>query len=174
VQKIHDRVLYRLEEPARIVPGKQSWVKVECPSTNFPEGVKRPKIRILSFTLENASEELSSVDVNNLEFFRVEEQLGKLGLVRRFPQSNVHAISLSFLVGETSNTLRFRCPKLPCDRTARIGVRRKPSNPDKIEKVFGYNAVITTAIEPDWGLELPVACITIAGNAQEGNQFIPL
>jgi hypothetical protein len=53
-------------------------------------------------------------------------------------------------------------------------VRRKPSNPDKIEKIFGYNAIICTSIEPLLGLELPVACITIAGNAEEGNQFIPL
>ncbi len=174
VQRVHDRVLYRIEDPARIVPGKQSRVKVECPNPNFPEDVKRPKISILSFTLENASDELSSVDANNLKFFRVEEQLGKLDLVLRFPQSNVHAISLSSLISEPSNTFRFRCPKLPYDRTARIGVRRKPSNPDKTEKIFGYNAVITTAIEPQWGLELPVACLTIAGNAQEGNQFIPL
>jgi hypothetical protein len=174
VQKVRDRVLYRLEDPARIVPGKQSRVKIECPNPNFPEGVKRAKISILSFTLENATEELPAVDANNLRFFRVEEQLGKLGLVLRFPQSNVHTISLSSLVSEPSNTFHFRCPKLPYDRNARIGVRRKPSNPDKTEKIFGYNAVIATSIEPQWGLELPVACITIAGNAEEGNQFIPL
>jgi hypothetical protein len=57
---------------------------------------------------------------------------------------------------------------------ARIGVRRKPSNPDKTEKIFGYNAIIATSIEPQLGLELPIGCITIAGNAEEGNQFIPL
>ena len=174
VQRIYDRVLYRIEDPARIVPGKQSRVKVECPNPNFPDDVKRPKISILSFTLENASEEPSSVDANNLKFFRVEEQLGKLGLLLRFPQSNVHAISLSSLISEPSDTFRFRCSKLPYDRTARIGVRRKPSNPNKTEKIFGYNAIITTSIEPQWGLELPVACLTIAGNADEGNQFIPL
>lgn len=174
VQKVHDRVLYRIEDPARIIPGKESRVKVECPNPDFLEDVKRPKITLFSFTLENASEDLSAVDVNNLRFFRVEEQLSKLGLVLRFPQSNVHTISLSSLMREPSDTFRFRCPKLPHDRTARIGVRRKPSNPDKIEKVFGYNAVITTAIEPQWGIELPVACLTIAGNAEEGNQFIPL
>jgi hypothetical protein len=67
-----------------------------------------------------------------------------------------------------------RCPKLPYDRDARIGVRRKPSNPDKTEKIFGYNAMITTSIEPELGIELPVGCITITGNAAEGNQFIPL
>jgi hypothetical protein len=174
VKRVRDRVLYRIEDPAGIIPGKECRVKVECPNPNFPEDVKRPKIPILSFTLENASEELSLVDAHNLRFFRVEEQLAKLGLVLRFPQSNVHTISLSSLIGETSNTFRFRCPKLPYDRTARIGVRRNPSNPDKTEKIFGYNAVITTAIEPQWGIELPVACLTIAGNSEEGNQFIPL
>jgi hypothetical protein len=174
MQKIRDRILYRTEDPARIVPGKQSWVSIECPCPNFPEDVKRPKIKMLSFTLEHASNELSAVDTNNLRFFRVEEQLTKLGLVLRFPQSNVHSISLSLLLGEPSNTFHFRCPKLPYDQTARIGVRRKPSNPDKIEKIFGYNAVITTAIMPQWGLELPVAGITIAGNAEEGKQVIAL
>jgi hypothetical protein len=129
---------------------------------------------MLSFTLEHASNELSEVDTNNLRFFRLEEQLTNFGLVLRFPQSNVHSISLSSLLGDVSNTFRFRCPKLPYDRTARIGVRRKSSNPDKTEKIFGYNAVIATAIEPQWGLELPVACVTIAGNADEGKQAIEL
>jgi hypothetical protein len=78
------------------------------------------------------------------------------------------------MLGDASNTFRFRCPKLPYDRTARIGVRRKTSNPDKTEKIFGYNAVIATAIEPQWGLELPVSCVTIAGNAEEGKQAIEL
>jgi hypothetical protein len=40
-----------------------------------------------------------------------------------------------------------------------------PSNPDKTEIIFGYNAIITTSIEPQLGIELPVGCITIAGNA---------
>jgi hypothetical protein len=57
---------------------------------------------------------------------------------------------------------------------ARIGVRRNPKNPDKVEKVFGYNAILTTSIELSLGIELPVGCLTISGNAEEGNQFIPL
>jgi hypothetical protein len=174
IQRIRNRILCRIEDPARIIPGKQSFVKIECPIPTFPEDVKRPKIPLLAFTLENASEDLSAADANNLKFFRVEEQLSKLGLVISFPQSNVHTISLPSLINGPSDTFRFRCPKMPHDRDARIGVRRKPSNPDKTEKIFGYNAVITTSIEPLWGIELPVACITIAGNAQEGNQFIPL
>jgi hypothetical protein len=174
VKKVRDRVLYRIEDPAKIIPGKECRVKIECPNPKFPEDVKRPKISILSFTLENASNELSPVDTNNLKFFGVEEQLSKIGLVLRFPESNVHAISLSPLISDPSNTFRFRCPKLPYDTDARIGVRRKNSNPDKIEKIFGYNAIVCTSIEPQLGIELPVACATIAGNAEEGNQFIPL
>jgi hypothetical protein len=171
---VRDRVLYRIQDPAQIVPGKECRVRTECPNANFPEDIKRPKITILSFTLENASQELSAIDSNNLKFFRVEEPLAKHGLVLRFRESNIHALAVSSFLGETPDSLCFRCPKLPYDRDARIGVRRKPSNPDKTEKIFGHNAIITTSIEPELGIELPVGCITIAGNAQEGNQFIPL
>ncbi len=172
--KVRDRVLYRIQDPAQIVPGKECRVRTECPNPRFPEDVKRPKITILSFTLENASEEMSAVDRNNLRFFRVEEPLGKHGLVLCFRESNVQAISLSSLISQPSDSFRIRCPKLPYDRDARIGVRRLAANPDKIEKIFGYNAIITTSIEPQWGIELPVGCVTIAGNAEEGNKFIPL
>jgi hypothetical protein len=55
---------------------------------------------------------------------------------------------------------------------ARIGVRRNPQNPDRIEKIFGFNAIIDTSIESDLGLELPAACTTIAGNGEEGRHFI--
>jgi hypothetical protein len=174
VQKVRDGFLYRLDDPAGIIPGKESRVKVECANPNSPEDVKRPKITLLSLTLKNASEELSFVDANSLRFFRVEDQPGKLGLVLRLPQLNVHAVSLSSLISEPSNTFRFCCYKLPYDREARIGARRNPSSPDKAEKIFGYNAVIRTAIEPMWFIKFRVACLTIAGNAEEGNQFILL
>ena len=55
---------------------------------------------------------------------------------------------------------------------ARIGVRRDPQNPNRKQKIFGFNAVIDTAIEMDLGLELPVACSTLAGNAHEGKHYI--
>ena len=42
----------------------------------------------------------------------------------------------------------------PTDTEARIGVRRNPKNPEKVEKIFGYDAIITTAIELSLGLEL--------------------
>ena len=60
----------------------------------------------------------------------------------------------------------------PSDLDARIGVRRNPQNPNKKQKTFGFNAVIDTSIELDIGIELPVACSTLAGNALEGRHFI--
>jgi len=55
---------------------------------------------------------------------------------------------------------------------ARIGVRRNPQNPDKKEKIFGYNLVLSTSVELELKLELPVAATNIAGNAEEGSQII--
>lgn len=171
---MHDRVLYRMQDPSPIVPGKECRVRTECPNPLLPEDIKRPKITILSLTLDSASEELSIVESNNLKFFRAEEPLSKHGLVLGFRELNVHAVSVSSFISEPSDSFRFRCLKLPYDPDARIGVHRILSNPDKIEKIFGYNAVITASIEPQWGIELPTGCITIAGNAGEGKQFISL
>jgi len=64
------------------------------------------------------------------------------------------------------------CPKLPKDIDARIGVRRDPKNPDKKQKIFGYNLVLTTSVELQLNIELPVAVTNISGNAEEGSQII--
>jgi len=64
------------------------------------------------------------------------------------------------------------CPKLPKDTDARVGVRRHPLYPDKKEKIFGYNAIISTSVEPQIGIELPVAVTNIAGNAEEGSYLV--
>jgi len=55
---------------------------------------------------------------------------------------------------------------------ARIGVRRNPQNPNRKQKIFGFDAIIDTSIELTLGIELPVACTTIAGNAEEGKHYI--
>jgi len=49
------RVLYRIQDPAQIVPGKECRVRIECPNANFPKDIKRAKITILSLALENDS-----------------------------------------------------------------------------------------------------------------------
>jgi hypothetical protein len=71
-----------------------------------------------------------------------------LGLTLKFPQSNVHTIAVSSLLTDPADSFIIRCPKLPYDTDARIGVRRDPANPDRKQKIFGYNAVTVTSIEP--------------------------
>jgi len=78
----------------------------------------------------------------------------------------------STLANPDDGSMTISCPKLPKDTDARIGVRRNPKNPDKKEKIFGYNLVLSTSVEVQLKLELPVAATNIAGNAEEGSQII--
>ena len=167
IENVRQRVLYRLEHPETIIPGKQIRIKVDCPSDNFPEGVKRPKVEILTLCLEPANPENPSI-FNQI--FGLKDQLQQAGLdlvVKR-------GIFTKFVMGDNPSThsIFFRCPKLPSDTDARIGVRRNPQNPNRKQKIFGFNAIIETSIELTLGIELPVACTTIAGNAEEGRHYI--
>lgn len=51
-------------------------------------------------------------------------------------------------------------------------MRRDPKNPDRKEKIFGYNLVLSTSVELHLKIELPVAVTNIPGNAEEGTQII--
>ena len=73
---------------------------------------------------------------------------------------------------EATGELIGRCPKVPSDLEAKIGVHVDTKNPDKKEKVFGYLHLKTTDFNPELGLELPVGNSTYPGNAKEGNEFI--
>jgi hypothetical protein len=166
IENVQRRILYRLNNPEKIVPGKQIRVRAECPSPNFPDHVKRPKVKLLTLCLESANPE--KVSIFN-QIFDLEEKLQSAGLdlvVNR-------GVLTKIVMGDDIDSFFFRCPKLPADMDARIGVRRDPQNPNRKQKIFGFDAVIDTSIELTLGIELPVACTTIAGNAQEGNQYIP-
>jgi len=65
------------------------------------------------------------------------------------------------------------CPRFPSDPDARIGVRRDKRDPNREEKVFGYDAIFGTSIEPDLHLEIPISCLTSKGFADEGS-YLPL
>ncbi|MFP4038004.1 MAG: hypothetical protein ACLFUE_10820, partial [Desulfobacteraceae bacterium] len=165
IDNVRGRIKYRLDEPQRIVPGKEIRIKVECPSPRFPEDQERPKVEVLALTLTEADPENPS-PFNRI--FGLEEELKRAGLditVKR-------GILTKIVIGESDDTFYFRCPRLPSDLDARVGVRRHPQNPNRKQKVFGFNAVIDTSIEVGLGIELPVACSTIAGNAIEGRHFI--
>ena len=166
IDNVRRRILYKLQDPQRITLGREIKIRVDCPSTRFPENVQKPKIELMSLNLKVADPENPS-PLNQI--FGLQEELKTHGLDLIAKKINFHSIRLDEI-----DSFFFRCPKLPSDPEARIGVRRNPKNPDKPEKTFGYNAIITTSIELPIGLELPVACLTISGNSEEGNQFIPI
>ena len=166
IENVRRRILYKLEDPKRVALGREIKVRVDCPSTRFPENIPKPKVELLTLSLKVADPEQPN-PFNKI--FGVEDELNTQGLDLVIRKINFHSINIDQI-----DSFFFRCPKLPSDTEARIGVRRNPKNPDKVEKVFGYNAVLTTSIELSLGLELPVGCLTISGNAEEGNQFIPL
>jgi hypothetical protein len=167
IENIHRRILYRLNNPEKIVPGKEIRIRVGCPSANFPEDVKRPQVEILTLSLEETNPENPSI-FNQI--FGLEDELKNANLDLALKRG----IFTKIVMGDDTHTdsFFFRCPKLPADMEARIGVRRNPQNPDKKEKIFGFDAIIDTSIELTLGIELPVACSTIAGNAEEGKHYI--
>ena len=65
------------------------------------------------------------------------------------------------------------CPRMPADLEAKTGYRRSNRNPNKKPKVFGYQAMITTNIEVQIGLELPVGCLTTPAHKLDGSSLIP-
>ena len=166
IDNVRRRILYKLQDPKRLALGREIKVRVDCPSTRFPEEIPKPKVELLTLSLKIADPEQPSPFS---KIFGVEEELKSHGLDVIVRKINFHSVNLDQI-----DSFFFRCPKLPSDTEARIGVRRNPKNPDKLEKIFGYNAIITTSIELSLGLELPAGCLTISGNAEEGNQFIPL
>jgi hypothetical protein len=164
---VRQRILYRLADPARIVIGKEIRIKADCPSPRFPSDVPRPSVEVLTLCLQETDPNKPSI-CNQI--FGLEEELQRAGLNLIVKRVVITSIVLND--STTTDSFFFRCPKLPADMDARIGVRRNPQNPNRKQKIFGFNALIDTSIEMDLGLELPVACSTIAGNAEEGRHFI--
>jgi len=97
--------------------------------------------------------------------FGVKRELAKQHLCIQTIRSNVSGINLG------DGFITIQCPKLPKDTDARIGVRRNPKNPDKKQKIFRYNLVLSASVEIHLKIELPVAVNNISGNAEEGSQL---
>jgi hypothetical protein len=128
--------------------GSEVRVYVECPSNRFPEDVKKPKIELFAFKLAFNDGELTQEQRNTAIVFDVFEELEKQQLCIKKTRSNVTAIN------PDDGSITICCPKLPKDTDARIGVRRNPQNPDKKQKIFGYNLVLTTSVELQLKVEL--------------------
>ena len=172
INRVKNRILYRLNKLANNNLGSEIRVKAPCPSDRFPEKdkkgkeIKRPKIEIFACKLAFADGELTEEQKNTAILFGVEEELSKQNLCIQTTRSNVSTINFE------DGSMTISCPKLPRDTHARIGVRRNPKNPNKKEKIFGYNLVLSTSVEMQLKIELPVAVTNIAGNAEEGSQII--
>ncbi|EFK06156.1 conserved hypothetical protein [delta proteobacterium NaphS2] len=52
IENVHRRILYLLNNPEKIIPGKEIRIKLPCPSAKFPEDKPRPKIEVLSLFLK--------------------------------------------------------------------------------------------------------------------------
>ena len=166
LKRVKDRVIYRLNTMAEYNLGSEARVYVQCPSDRFPENVKKPKIEVLAFRLAARSGKMTQEQQNTAILFGVDKQLEKQQLCINTLRSNVTNIDFD------DGSMVICCPKLPKDTDARIGVRRDPQRPDKKQKIFGYNLVLTTSVELQLKIELPVAVTNIAGNAEEGSQII--
>jgi hypothetical protein len=166
IAKGRNRILYRLNNLSKNNLGSESRVYTDCPSKHFPEDVKKPKIELFVFRLAFADGEPTEEQRNTAMLFGVKEELDRQHLCIKTLRSNVSAVNLA------DGSVSIRCPKLPKDTDARIGVRRDPKNPDKKQKIFGYNLVLSTSVEIQLKIELPVAVTNISGNAEEGSQII--
>ena len=172
IGKVRNRILYRLNNLDQNNLGSEVRVYTECLSKRFPDKdkngneIKKPKIELFAFRLAFADGELSQEQVNTAILFDVKEELDKQNLYINTIRSNVSSINFD------DGSITICCPKLPKDTDAKIGVRRNPQNPNKKQKIFGYNLVLTTSVEFHLKLELPVAATNIAGNADEGSQII--
>ncbi|EFK09731.1 conserved hypothetical protein [delta proteobacterium NaphS2] len=172
IEKVKNRILYRLNKVNENNLGSEIRVYAPCPSERFPEKdkkgkeIKRPKVELFSCKLAFSDGDIPVGQKNTAILFGVNEELEKQGLCIKTLRNNVTHVNA------VDDAITIRCPKLPKDTDARIGVRRDPKNPDKKEKIFGYNLVLSTSVELQLKLELPVAVTNIAGNAEEGSQII--
>jgi len=172
IGKVKNSILYRLNNLSNNNLGSEVRAYTDCPSDRFPEKdkkgneIKKPKIELFACKLAFADGELTEGQKNTAILFGVEEELDKQHLCIQTVRSNISTINFE------DGSITICCPKLPKDTDARIGVRRNPQNPNKKQKIFGYNLVLSTSVEVHLKIELPVAVTNIAGNAEEGSQII--
>jgi len=166
IEKVKERILYRLANFEKYNLDSECRVYTECPSERFPDEVKKTKVELFAFKLSFCDGQPAREQKNTACLFGVENELAKQHLCINTIRSNVTHVD------PLNGSITIRCPKLPKDTDARIGVRRDTKNPDKKEKIFGYNAVFSTSVELHLGIELPVAVNNIAGNAEEADLLI--
>lgn len=164
------RILNLLDQPHSIPIDKELRSFAKCPKGILPNDVKPPSIQVCAFKLLPYNPETFNENDQTSKLFGLEDELKKHNFMLIPIRTNISKIDLNL----QDNPVYVKCPRMPYDLSAKIGYRRSKYNPDKKEKVFGYQVIISTTIEPDTGLEIPIACITKPGSAHDGNFFIPL
>jgi len=170
ITKTRARILKLLETPNSIPIDKEMRSYAKCPKGTLPNDVKPPSIQVCAYKLLPYNEEAFNEKDQTAKLFGIEEELKKNNLMFVCLRSNISKIELNL----KDNPVYIRCPRMPYDLDARVGYRRSKYNPNKKEGVFGYQVIISTSIEPETGLEIPVACVTRPGSAHVGNYFIHL
>ena len=170
ISKTRNRILKLLEEPGSIPIDKEMRSYAKCPKGTLPNDVKPPSIQVCAYKLLPYNEDAFDEKDQTTKLFGVEEELKKHNLMLVPLRSNISKLELNLV----DNPVYVKCPRMPYDLDAKVGYRRSKYNPNKKEKVFGYQVIISTSIEPETGLEIPVACITQPGSAHDGNYFIHL
>jgi len=98
----------------------------------------------------------------------LEKELSEKGLYLKTLSSPISKIDLT----QEKPLIYVRCPRMPADLEAKIGYRRSNHNPNKKVKIFSYQAMITTNIELEIGLELPVKCVSSSADELDGSYLI--
>jgi len=164
--RVKRQIMYRLNNLNKVNLDKVFRIKCECPYMPINKFKKSPRIEVLSIKLGITDGKLSQNQIHTAMLFGVKEELDKQGMFINIIRSNLFEVNLC------EGHAKFRCPKIPKDTDARIGVRRDPQNASRKQKIFGYNLVLSTSVELDLKLELPVAATNISGNGEEGKKII--
>ena len=138
---IHRRILYRINNPEKLTPRKEIPTRVTYPFVNFPRDIQRPKAALFRLTLEEANPKKPSTLT---QIFDLKEELEAGSLDHADKRGALIKVVMEDC---TIPDFFFRCPGLPWEIEARVGVRRNPQNPNKKQKILGFNAIIDTSVE---------------------------
>ena len=165
---IFHKASYLLAHPEKIILGKQRCSFALCPQDDLPSCVrKRPSFITLSFCFLPKEDDRLQSELARI--LGVEKKLPQKGLYLKLTSSCVSRIDLT-----GNNPLIYvHCPRMPSDLEAKIDYRRSNHNPNKKVKIFGFQAMITTSIEVEIGLELPVGCVVSSAEKSDGSHLIP-
>ena len=139
ITKTKARILKLLEDPASIPIDKGLRAYAKCPKGSLPNDVKPPSIVVCAYKLLPYNPEAFNEKEQTAKVFGVEETLLKHNLMLVSLRSNISKIELNL----RDNPVYVRCPRMPYDLDAKVGYRRSKYNPNKKERVFGYQVIIS-------------------------------